>query len=408
MRASADSITYNKGSGIDRYPFLHYHSAMKLKTLVANLMLALVSTVLTLGVAEVAARVYLTQFAPERVFNRYASLAQLTARYGRPRFVSHRYLGFIPAPDFNNGLNRHNALGFRGEEIAQPKPAGVFRIVAIGGSTTYSAGVEDYRLSYPYLLQEELRTAGYEQVEVINAGVFSYSSLENLMNFQLRVLELDPDLVIVYEGVNEIATRLIWPYSFYRGDLSGFENRRLSFEPPWWEHSTLVRATLVYLRQTEPHSSLQRNFMEATGAFLGNNFVTQKLDGSYPSGPFERRSAAEILATNQPIYYERNLRALIAIAAGRGIDVLLVSFVHSPEFPEEPRAWAEEYMAAYAEQNAILAALAAETGAAFYDLAASMPTDKHYFTDGIHFSAQGNALRVEFLSEYLIATGLLP
>ncbi|MBI3159785.1 MAG: SGNH/GDSL hydrolase family protein [Chloroflexi bacterium] len=381
---------------------------MKWKNLAVNLALALASTLLTLGAVEVAARLYLTRLAPERVFNRYASLDQLTARHGRPRFVAHRYLGFIPAPDFSNGLNRHNSLGYRGEEIAVPKPEGVFRIVAIGGSTTYSAGVEDYRQSYPYLLQEKLRAAGYEQVEVINAGVFSYSSLENLMNFQLRVLELDPNLVIVYEGVNEIATRMIWPYSRYRGDLSGFEKRLLSFEPPWWEQITLARAALIYMDRIEPHSTLQRNFMIALGSFLGDTFVSQQLDGEYPSGVFERHPADEILATNRPVYYERNLRTLAAIAEARGIAVLFVSFVHSPEFPEEPRAWAEEYVAAYAEQNALLAGIAADTPAFFYNLAAVMPTDAEYFTDGIHFSASGNELRADFLTDYLLNSGLLP
>jgi lysophospholipase L1-like esterase len=381
---------------------------VKWKNLVINLSLALVSTLLTLGGMEIAARFYLTRLAPERIFNRYASLDQLIARHGRPRFVAHRYLGFIPAPDFDNGLNTHNSLGYRGEEFALPKPDGVFRIVALGGSTTYSAGVEDYRQSYPYLLQEKLRAAGYEQVEVINAGVFSYSSLENLMNFQLRVLDLDPDLVIVYEGVNEVATRMIWPYDRFRGDLSGFEKRLLSFDPPWWEQLTLVRAALIYLERIEPHSTLQRNFMISAGSFVGDSFVTQKLRGSYPSAPFTQHPASEILATNGPVYYERNLRTLAAIAEARGIAVLFVSFVHSPEFPEEPRAWAEEYAAAYAEQNAVLAEIAADTPAEFYDLAAVMPTDAEYFTDGIHFSASGNDLRAGFLTDFLLASGLLP
>lgn len=381
---------------------------MKWKNFAINLVLALASTLLTFGAAEVVARVYLTRMAPELVFNRYASLEQLTARHGRPRFVAHRYLGFIPAPDFSNGLNRHNHLGFRGDEIIIPKPEGVFRIVAIGGSTTYSAGVEDYRLSYPYLLQEKLRAEGYTEVEVINAGVFSYSSLENLMNFQIRVLELDPDMVIVYEGVNEIATRMIWPYKVFRGDLTGYESRLLSFEPPWWENITLVRAVLIYFGKTQSHSSLQRNFMVSTGAFLGDSFVTQKLDGTYPSGPFVRHPASEILETNRPVYYERNLRTLVAIAEERGIKVVLVSFVYSTEFPEEPRAWAEEYQIAYAEQNAVLEQIAADSPAEFFDLAALMPTDAEYFTDGIHFSASGNDLRADFLTKYLLDSGLLP
>jgi lysophospholipase L1-like esterase len=380
---------------------------MKLRGILVNVGLALASTVLTLGLVEVGARAYLRALAPERVFNRYASAGMLRARYGRPAFVSHRYLGFVPAPDYENGVNRHNSLGLRGEAVALPKPAGVFRIVCIGGSTTYSAGVEDYRESYPYLLGAALEAAGYDNVEVINAGVFSYGSVENLMNFELRALELEPDLVIVYEGVNEVATRMIWPYSFFRADLSGFENRKLAADPPWWEGITLVRAGLVYFHKAEPHISLQRNFMESTGAFLGNNFVTQQLEGNYPQAPFVKHPADEILAHNTTIYYERNLRALTAIAAARGIEVLLLSFAHSPAFPEEPRAWADEYIAAFAEQNGVAAQIGADTAAYYYDFAADMPQDAAYFTDGIHFSAAGNELRAGLIADWLARSGML-
>jgi len=85
-----------------------------------------------------------------------------------------------------------------------PKPAGQFRIVCLGGSTTYTSDVKDYRDSYPYLLEKYLKAQGYNDVTVVNAGAGSWSSWESLINFQFRVLDLDPDLIIVYHGINDI------------------------------------------------------------------------------------------------------------------------------------------------------------------------------------------------------------
>ena len=381
---------------------------MKHRQLLANLALVLLSTLFTFGLLEVAARIYVVRFAPPLMFNRYASLNQLNARFGQPSFVPHRYLGFVPAADYLNGPNRHNALGFRGDEIEMAKPEGSFRIATLGGSTTYSAGVQDYTQSYPYLLQQELNAAGHEEVEVLNAGVFSYSTLESVINLQMRVMPLEPDMIIVYHGVNDVAPRLVWPRGFYVGDMAGFEGRRLAFIPPWWERSTLIRSLLVYTGRSESHISLRRNFLQAKGSYYGDAFVSQKVDATYPSGIFENTPAARMLEINQPIYFERNLRNLVEIAHTHKIQVLLVSFTYSPEFDTEPRAFSEEYQAAYAEQNAIVQAIADSTDALVFDLFAVMPQDAEYFSDGIHFSALGNQLRAELLSDFIVAHSMLP
>jgi lysophospholipase L1-like esterase len=57
-------------------------------------------------------------------------------------------------------------------------------------------------------------------VQVINAGVGGYNCWEVLINLELRVLDLDPDLIIIYEGRNDVRAGLVEPAS-YRGDDSG-------------------------------------------------------------------------------------------------------------------------------------------------------------------------------------------
>ena len=96
---------------------------------------------LALAVAEIGANLWLTQVADEEAFRRYASFGQLQRRYSAVPYSPHRYLGYYPTPGFRRDPNRHNSLGFRGEEIETPKPAGQFRIVCLGDSLTEGFGV---------------------------------------------------------------------------------------------------------------------------------------------------------------------------------------------------------------------------------------------------------------------------
>jgi len=98
-----------------------------------------------------------------------------------------------------------NSLGFRGDDFERTKPPHTVRIAAIGASTTFCAEVSNNHRTWPHRLQEKL-AAAYPDVrfEVINTAVGGYTAAENLRNLTHRVLPLDPDLAIYYEGNNEI------------------------------------------------------------------------------------------------------------------------------------------------------------------------------------------------------------
>ena len=60
------------------------------------------------------------------------------------------------------------------------------------------------------------------------------------LSLQFRVLDIDPDLVIIYIGGNDILTRLVVP-SAYSGDNSGSHKKWESPHIPFFEYSTLLR-----------------------------------------------------------------------------------------------------------------------------------------------------------------------
>src|SRR5579862_5021424 len=159
---------------------------------------------LLLGLSEITATLILKYVVPFETFKRYATVAQYEARAGHNYPFSYQSgFGIYPNPGYIGGLNRHNALGFRGGAIPVPKASHTFRIVCLGGSTTYDVAVEDWHNAYPAQLEKVLREKGYD-VEVVNAGGPSWTSREQLLNYTTRVSWIEPDLIVLYEGINDL------------------------------------------------------------------------------------------------------------------------------------------------------------------------------------------------------------
>lgn len=373
-------------------------------------LLALSAVVLALAALEAAARLYLRYLAPPDRFLTYASIAQLDSRPDvRPRLMPHPYLGFTTTPGYSRGRNRHNALGFRGPELVVPKPRTSLRIACLGGSTTYGIGVEDWQLTYPALLEDSLRAWGVREVEAVNAGVPSYSSYESLINLEFRVAELQPDVLFFYEAVNDVPPRLVWPPSAYLGDNSGYVAAQWSVEKSsFLERSTLARVLMIKLGLILPQTTLQRALGPPPATSYLYSFAVQHQRGTYPSGPFRSVSARTMLDSNPPRYWERNLRFLVAIARARGMRPVLATFAYTTAFPADPFIGSPEYRDAIAEHNAVTRRLATELHVPLVDLAKTMPDERRYFTDGVHFTAEGNGVMAHLIGTALLEHHVVP
>jgi lysophospholipase L1-like esterase len=101
----------------------------------------------------------------------------------------------------------------RGFRVTRPidydtKTKDIYRIVAIGGSTTEQIVLDDKR-TWTHLLQERLSVRdGFGTVEVINTGISGTRALHHLSTLR-HALEFEPDLVILLMGINDW-NRHIW------------------------------------------------------------------------------------------------------------------------------------------------------------------------------------------------------
>lgn len=122
-----------------------------------------------------------------------------------------------------------NEQGFRNRNVAVPKPAGTFRILCIGGSTTEEGPSLDR--TYPAFLEQQLKGAfPGKNIEVVNAGVSGMTTRKHLARLA-DYFALEPDLMILYEGVNDAALDL--PIEWHLFELSAW--RRLA------SHSSFLR-----------------------------------------------------------------------------------------------------------------------------------------------------------------------
>lgn len=383
----------------------------KLNSLFANLFLSLLACLLVFIFLETASRIYINNFAGEENFKKYASIEQIHNKKNKLKFTPHPYLRYIPTPNYTSGMNKHNSLGYRGDEIEIPKPEGRFRIICIGGSTTYESDIDNYRMSYPYLLEKILKENGWHNVDVVNAGVGGWLSWESLINFELRVLDLAPDMIVIYDALNDVHARFVWPPSAYKGDNTG-EIYTTSYitMPGIFEYSTLLRILMINAGIIDSHSALER-FGRADDSKITHYaplFLKQKATNTYPEGIFKEVSAKKMLLTNKPIYFKRNISNIVSIAKDRDITTILVSFAYSPLFINEPVVSSEEYIFAYNEMNTVIRDIAEEMGVNFFDFANYFPKDKRYYSDGRHVNEEGVKLKAELFAEYLIKNKLIP
>jgi lysophospholipase L1-like esterase len=98
---------------------------------------------------------------------------------------------------------RINRLGFRGPEIPREK-GNAYRIVTLGESTTFGHTMYEDDVPWPRVLERMITNNLRPQrpVQVINAGIPSYTLDLNLKRLHQRILALRPDMIISYHGYN--------------------------------------------------------------------------------------------------------------------------------------------------------------------------------------------------------------
>jgi|APSaa5957512535_1039671.scaffolds.fasta_scaffold00678_17 hypothetical protein len=102
-----------------------------------------------------------------------------------------------------------NSYGFRGIEFNQEKDLNTYRIILLGGSTMYGLHATSESTTIPGYLQNRFDTETLDvNVEVINAGINGASSFDEINSLNDKLLKLDPDMIVVYDGGNDLVNSI--------------------------------------------------------------------------------------------------------------------------------------------------------------------------------------------------------
>lgn len=127
----------------------------------------------------------------------------------RAKIEPHGELGFRPRAgerfDYRNGtFSVMNDSGYRGPVVAVPKPAGTYRIILLGGSTSHGWGVNEGHAIDAHLRAELARRHPGRRIEVVNLAFDGYDSYQDFERLRSDGMPMEPDLVIVNSGINDV------------------------------------------------------------------------------------------------------------------------------------------------------------------------------------------------------------
>lgn len=165
-----------------------------------NLALAVLSLVLTLAVCEGLLRVFGAGVLPRP--DLYVDDPVVGKRM-RPGWSGDEFQAPVTI----------NSKGLRNPEIPYEKPAGTYRILALGDSWTFGFRMNEpdaYPRQMERLLAQSAAARGDKRrVEVINAGVVGYSTDQEAAYLRSEGWKYSPDLVVVnFYPVNDTHNKL--------------------------------------------------------------------------------------------------------------------------------------------------------------------------------------------------------
>lgn len=247
---------------------------MSIKKIYIYISIQLSTSLLILGVIEIAVRIFLTPLVPLDI----NSQTIFTAEGQAPFFQYHPFSAFswIPNARFlKQTVNSHGFVSTR--EIPFERNSNELRIITLGGSSTVGNGNVDEE-TYPRIFEELLQEKfSAKQINVINGAAGGYSTRESLGYFQSRLIYYQPDIVIVMHGWNDM-------YYFTKTDEELSQWRKdFNLQAMWNPNVSgklkdLMPKDLQYLSWSQLYLHL-RDFVRKATKLDGAQTVEQKYEG---------------------------------------------------------------------------------------------------------------------------------
>ena len=341
-----------------------------------------VSSVLSLGVMEVAVRI----ISPPNMFSPYLPL--------RPHNKMELHVRLSGVSTM--ARNTTNMWGLRGDEPPSDWNES-FTVVVVGGSTAQCYYLDDHK-TWPYLLQEKLRRV-VPKCWVGNGGISGHSTRAHILFVREAIAKMRPTAALLLVGINDL-----W-YSIN-------EEARVQGNPAeqaGWKYFALGNSRL-----------LQVLFLWKIILFDNVVVLNHSANEDFNPEPVAQKMALpgdlrQMLPSLDE--YRKNLRTIIADLKAMNVRPI---FLTQPLLFDSTSVWKSvacwDYSvsgkkgklsaATYARLldifNDELKKVGAEEKVEVFDLASEIPHPKKYFYDMMHFNELGANLVAEKTAGYLL------
>jgi lysophospholipase L1-like esterase len=217
---------------------------------------------------------------------------------------------------------RNNAYGFRDDEIADPKPEGVLRVLNLGDSATWGLNLHERDHSYSDQLEKFLarRRSKSESYDVLNAGVVGHSSLQGLQLTRHWLDDFDADVVTVYLGNNDPAP----------GAIKDAERMAATAGPI----QRLLHHNRIYLLLQKGLLHMRASRLDRQRLALVRHALLEDTDANR-----SREAYYEQGARVSPDEYEANLREIVRLIRASGARPILLDVPMNLLWPPTVRAF---------------------------------------------------------------------
>jgi len=293
-----------------------------------------------------------------------------------------------------------NELGFRGESFPEA-PAARLKVIALGGSTTecfYLSDGEDW----PSLTAELLADA-FPSLWMNNAGLDGHSTRGHLVLLREALLPLEPDVVLIYAGINDLA----------RTTLNDVEKDTIF---PALRLGTDAMSFKSWIARSRLLSSLYNilNSLAVQEIGVGHGRMDFASLGPAEFTPGAREEFLASVRAGAP-GYEFRLRKMIEGLASAGALPVLITQPTVLGGGTDPVSGADLDAIAFASVdgaslrsaleilNETTRRMAREVGLPLIDVASRLPSSSRYYYDFFHYTPDGSAAVAA-----IVADGLCP
>ena len=310
----------------------------------------------------------------------------------------------LPGMSGHIGRYSTNNIGFRGNDYIEDKDQ--VSIFMIGGSTTEDLFIDD-SLCVSSTLEKLLNKRSNQKFSVFNAGMSGTDTQDHIEMIALRIMHLNPDLIILYCGFNDLQRIL---------QGKDFSNPLTKNVSAYFSLKMVLTEFQLYRR----FLILKNNFKSWFSLHKDLSTITIKTRYKQLSNQMKMYDEDKLTTPINFSSFKTNINSIIGICNKNNVPIIIETHPTSWNSPFENnlKDWQWIRKVPQEEKSFVLDEVTAdslmeevndytrslnnyENKVFIHDLSKSIPKTTEYFVDDAHFNIKGSITHGTLLDSFI-------